>query len=447
MTDTTRLRTAVDALLPTGLDELATLVAMRSVADPEVEDPAELSRAADWVARALRELGLETELARTPDGTDAVIARHTAAPDLPRVLLYAHYDVQPAPVAGWHTDPWRLTERDGRYYGRGAADCKGNIIAHLTALRALKQVDGQFPCSITVVVEGSEEQGTAGLEDYVRAHPEEFAADAIIIGDVGNLEVGVPTLTVALRGMAAVIVNVAAGTSQLHSGAFGGAAPDALAALITMLSSMYDEDGNTTIDGLDNTGVWEGTPYDEETFRADAGTLPGVERIGSGTVADQLWARPAVTVLGIDAPRVTGSVPAIQPTASAHVSLRVPPGIAPEEAQDLLIAHVEAAAPWGVQVECVRAGTGSPYAAAQDSRAFQVLSAAMGEAFDAPVQTSGQGGSIPLTAALAHAHPGAAIVMIGVADPACRMHAENESVHPGEISGMALAEALFLRNL
>ena len=447
MTDTTHLRTAVEELLPTALAELATLVSMRSVADPEVEDPAELGKAANWVAAALGELGLETELARTPDGTDAVIARHTAAPDLPKVLLYAHYDVQPAPADGWRTDPWTLTESGGRYYGRGAADCKGNIMAHLTALRALKQVDGEFPCSITVVVEGSEEQGTAGLEDYVRARPEEFAADAIIIGDVGNLEVGVPTLTVALRGMASVIVNVATGTSQLHSGAFGGAAPDALAALITILSSMYDEAGNTTIDGLDNTGVWQGAQYDEATFRSDAGTLPGVERIGTGTVADQVWARPAATVLGIDAPAVIGAVPAIQPTASAHVSLRVPPGIDAEDAQSLLIAHLEAAAPWGAQVECERAGIGSPYAAAQDSRAFHVLSAAMGEAFDAPVQTSGQGGSIPLTAALSRAHPDAAIVMIGVADPACKMHAENESVHPGEIAGMALAEALFLRNL
>src|SRR5699024_187638 len=300
---------------------------MRSVADPEVEDPAELDKAANWVAAALGELGLETELARTPDGTDAVLARHTAAPDLPRVLLYAHYDVQPASAAGWHPEPWTLTESGGRYSGRGPARCKGSIMAHLTPRPALHHIDGERLCSITVVVEGSEEQGTAGLEDYVRAHPEEFAADAIIIGDVGNLEVGVPTLTVALRGMASVIVNVETGTSQLHSGAFGGAAPDALAALITMLSSMYDEAGNTTIDGLDNTGVWQGAQYDEATFRADAGTLPGVERIGSGTVADQIWARPAATVLGIDAPAVTGSVPAIQPTASAHVSLRVPPGI------------------------------------------------------------------------------------------------------------------------
>lgn len=444
---TSTLRNAVDDLMPTALTDLATLVAMRSVADEEVEDPAELAKAATWVAGALSDLGLHSRLARTPDGTDAVIATHDGPAGSPRVLLYAHYDVQPAPAHGWDTDPWTLTERDGRFYGRGSADCKGNIVAHLTALRALQRTGGSYPCSITVVVEGSEEQGTAGLEDYVRAHPEEFAADAIIIGDVGNLAVGVPTLTVALRGMAVVHVTVTTGQSQLHSGAFGGAAPDALAALIAMLASLRDAEGNTTVTGLDNSAEWSGTQYSEETFRADAGMLPGARRLGSGTVADQLWARPAVTVLGIDAPGVVGAVPSIQPTASAVVSLRVPPGVDPMTAQDLLIDHLTAAAPWGVHVEFERTGVGSPFAAAQDSRAFTVLADAMSEAFDAPVQTSGQGGSIPLTAALAEAHPQAAIVMIGVADPACRMHAENESVDPGEIAGMALAEALFLRNL
>lgn len=443
----TELRQAVNDLLPRAMEELATLVAMRSVADAEVEDPAELAKAADWVKNALEDAGLDARLARTPDGTDAVIATHDGPADAPRVLLYAHYDVQPASPQGWDSDPWVLTERDGRHYGRGSADCKGNIMAHLTALRALKQVDGGYPCSITVVVEGSEEQGTAGLEDYVKANPEEFTADAIIIGDVGNIAAGTPTLTVALRGMAMVKVNVRTAASALHSGAFGGAAPDAVGALISMLASLRDGEGNTTVDGVDNTGVWEGTQYDEDTFRADAGMVEGVRRVGSGTIADQLWARPSVTVLGIDAPGVVGAVPSIQPQASAVVSLRVPPGVDPVEAQGLLADHLRNAAPWGVQVEIENVGVGSPYAAARDSRAFQVLSQAMADAFDAPVQTSGQGGSIPLTAALSRAHPDAAIVMIGVADPACRMHAENESVDPGEIRGMALAEALFLRNL
>lgn len=441
------LSTIVDQLMPRALEELGTLVSMRSVADADVEDPAELAKAANWVADAFRAEGLETRLARTPDGTDAVIATHDAGEGAPRVILYAHYDVQPASDHGWETSPWELTERNGRYYGRGSADCKGSIVAHLTTLRALKEIDGSYPCSITVVVEGSEEQGTAGLEDYVRANPEEFAADAIIIGDVGNVAVGVPTITVSLRGMTAVKVTVTTGSSTLHSGAFGGAAPDALAALIQILASMRDEHGNTTIDGLDNTGTWKGNAYDEDAFRADAGIAEGVARIGSGTVADQLWARPSVTVLGIDAPSTVGAVPSIQASAAAVVSLRIPPGVDPARAEELLSQHIRAAAPWGVKVEIEHVGAGEAFAANEDTRAFEVLADAMTEAFGQPVRTSGQGGSIPLTAALAQAQPDGAIVMIGVADPSCKMHAENESVDPGEIQRMALAQAIFLRNL
>src|SRR5699024_1840033 len=164
-------------------------------------------------------------------------------------------------------------------------------------------------------------------------------------------------------------------------------------------------DGNTTIDGLPGDGVWKGTQYDEQTFRADAGIRSGVDRLGSGTIADHLWARPSVTVLGIDAPAVVGSVPSVQPAAAARVSLRVPPGMDPAEAQEKLIDHLRAAAPWGVEPEFERIGLGHPFAARQDTAAFELLSGAMADAFGAPMQTSGQGGSIPLTAALAEAQP------------------------------------------
>jgi len=441
------LTRAVEGLMPQALDDLAALVAMRSVADERVEDPEELAKAARWVVNACDELGFASRLAPTPDGTDTVIAHYEGPKGTPKVLLYSHYDVQPAPTRGWETDPWVLSQKGDRFYGRGAADCKGNIVAHLTALRALRQTQGSYPCSITMVVEGSEEQGTAGLERYVEANPEEFSADVMIIGDVGNIDVGIPTLTVALRGMVSLIVTVSTTATQLHSGAFGGAVPDAATALISILASMHDDRGNVTIDGLDNAATWMGGAYEESRFVRDAGLLDGVERIGSGTVADQLWARPALTVIGVDLPGVEGAVPALQPSARAQISLRIPPGVDPEHARSVLVDHVRNAAPWGVQVECEPAGMGSPYAANTDSHAFRVLQQAMEDAFGHPAQTSGQGGSIPLTAALFQAHPDAEIVMIGVADPACRMHAENESVHPGEIQGMALAEALFLQNL
>lgn len=444
--DVENLRRAVTDLMPRAHTELATLVAFRSVADPAVEDPEECRRAAAWVRDAFAAEGLDARLATTPDGTDAVLATYDGPEGAPRVLLYAHYDVQPAPAEQWRTPPFELTERDGRWYGRGAADCKGSIVAHLTALRALRGAgtDEGYPVSITVVVEGSEEQGTGGLERYVEQHPEEVAADVVIIGDVGNVAVGVPTLTVALRGMVMVTVRVTALDGNRHSGAFGGAAPDALAALIVILASLRNADGDTTVAGLDGSGTWSGTPYPAEQFARDAGVVEGGQVVGSGSVADQLWARPSATVVGIDAPAVVGALPAIQGSAAATVSLRVPPGIDAVDAEAALVSHLTAAAPWGVQVTVERQGIGQPFAARQDTRGFEVLSEAMSDAFGAPTQTTGQGGSIPLTASIAAAQPDASIVLIGVAEPASRMHASDESVDPGEIERMALAEALFL---
>lgn len=442
--DLEELRDAVGQLMPRAREELATLVSYRSVADAAVEDPEQCRLAAAWVRDAFAAEGLDARLVTTPDGSDAVIARYDAPDDAPRVLLYAHYDVQPAPAQEWTSPPFELTERDGRWYARGSADCKGAIIAHLTALRAIRRADGGYPVSLTVVVEGSEEQGTGGLERYVEQHPEEVAADVVIIGDVGNVAVGVPTLTVALRGMVMVTVRVTALDGNRHSGAFGGAAPDALAALIAMLASLRGPDGDTTVTGLDASGTWSGTQYPADQFARDAGIVDGGRVVGSGTVADQVWARPAATVIGIDAPPVVGALPAIQGSAAATVSLRVPPGVDAAEAEAALVAHLKAAAPWGVHVEVERDGIGQPFAARQDTRGFEVLSEAMAEAFGAPVQTAGQGGSIPLTASIAAGQPDASIVMIGLAEPASRMHASDESVHPAELEHMALAEALFL---
>ncbi|WP_434080558.1 M20/M25/M40 family metallo-hydrolase [Sanguibacter sp. Z1732] len=218
------LRERVAGLMPRALADLGDLVAFRSVADAEVEDPAQCIAAAHWVRRALIDEGLTADLVPTPDGSDAVIGHYQGPPGAPRVLLYAHYDVQPATPAQWTGDPWTLTEREGRYYGRGAADCKGSVITHLTALRALR-ADGDYPVSLTVVVEGSEEQGTGGLEQLVLADPDSFAADVILIQDTGNAAVGVPTLTVALRGVVDATVRVQSLSTSLHSGAFGGAPP------------------------------------------------------------------------------------------------------------------------------------------------------------------------------------------------------------------------------
>ncbi|MFB8017868.1 dipeptidase [Streptomyces rubiginosohelvolus] len=438
----------VASLMPRAREELAELVAFQSVADPAVFPKSECEGAANWVADALRAEGFtDVALLDTPDGTQSVYGYLPGPAGAPTVLLYAHYDVQPPlDESAWISPPFELTERDGRWYGRGAADCKGGFIMHLLALRALK-TDGGVPVSVKVIAEGSEEQGTGGLERYAEAHPELLRADTIVIGDTGNFRVGLPTVTATLRGMTMLRVQLDTLEGNLHSGQFGGAAPDALAAMIQLLASLRAEDGTTTVDGLTGDADWDGIQYPEAEFRQDAKVLDGVELIGTGTVADRIWARPAVTVIGIDCPAVVGATPSVQASARAQISLRVPPGHDAAEATKLLTAHLESRAPWGARVKVEQVGQGQPFRADMSSPAYQAMADAMRDAYPGQeMQSSGMGGSIPLCNTLAGLYPEAEILLIGLSEPEAQIHAVNESVSPEELERMSVAEALFLRN-
>jgi acetylornithine deacetylase/succinyl-diaminopimelate desuccinylase-like protein len=439
------LRERISGLMGPARAELAELVGTMSVADPLEFPPQECTLAAQWVLKKFAAVGFTNlRLEPTADGSRAIFGiRPARDPAAPTVLLYAHYDVQPPlDEQAWRTPPFELTEVNGRWHGRGAADCKGNILMHLIALRALGE---DVPVNLKLIVEGSEEQGTGGLEDFVPKNADLLRADAILVCDAGNAAGGVPAVTVSLRGMANVVVRVEALASEVHSGMFGGAAPDALAALIRMLATLRDEAGNTTITGLDNTQTWDGQEYPTELFCANAGVLEGVSLLGDGAVSDMIWARPAVTVLGIDCPPAAGAASAIQPHASARLNLRVPPGIDPVRARDALTAHLSAAAPWGVRVTVEPEASGEPFQARADGPAYATLAAAMHEAYGREMTTLGHGGSIRLCNVLADTYPEAEIILMGVEDPLCLLHAPNESVDPAEIANMALVEALFLQ--
>jgi cysteinylglycine-S-conjugate dipeptidase len=439
------LQERIAGLMPQAREELSEFVAMRSVADPRQFPPEECVAAAQWVLGKFSELGFsDARLAETADGSQAVVgSRRCSDTGAPTVLLYSHYDVQPPlDEDAWRTPPFQLTEVDGRWYGRGAADCKGNIVAHLMALRALGD---DVPVNLKLVFEGSEEQGTGGLEDFVPKNADLLRADAILVCDTGNAAVGRPAATVSLRGLVNVVLRVEALRSEVHSGMFGGAAPDALAALVAMLATLRDAKGNTTITGLDNTQTWTGEPYPPEQFRSDAGVLDGVSLLGDGSVSDLLWARPTITILGIDCPPVLGSTAAIAPDAAARLNLRIPPGTDPDRAYTALVNHLQAVAPWGVKVTIELEGDGEPFMAMIDGPAYEALASAMNEAYGTPMTTLGQGGSIPLCNVFADTYPDAELIMIGVEEPAALIHAPNESVAPSEIQSMALTEALFLQ--
>ena len=289
----------VREVLPSVRRDLEDLVRIESVwADPARRD--EVHRSAQATADLLSQAGFGDVRIVSEGGAPAVIAHHPAPPGAPTVLLYAHHDVQPeGDAAQWSSQPFEPTERDGRLYGRGSADDKAGIATHLAAFRAH---GGQPPVGVTVFVEGEEESGSPSLGRLLATHRDALAADVIVIADSDNWSTEVPALTVSLRGMADCVVEVATLDHGLHSGLWGGVIPDALSVLVRLLASLHDDDGNVAVPGLHELDT-EGLNYPDyppERVRNDSGLLNGVHEIGCGTVPQRLWAKPAITVIGID---------------------------------------------------------------------------------------------------------------------------------------------------
>ncbi len=440
--DVDAVRATVTALMPDLLTELETLVAIPSIAFPGFP-PEPVHRMADAVVDLFRRSGLEeVGLLEIPGGYPAVYADIPGPAGSPTVLLYAHYDVQPAPAdQGWDTDPWVATRKeDGRIYGRGAADDKSGLAIHAGTLRALA---GRLPVGVRLLVEG-EEETISHLENYVEAHPELCACDAFVIADMGNQAVGRPALTTALRGEVSCTVRVRTLDHPVHSGLFGGAAPDAMVSLIRILATLHDRQGNTAVPGV-TTGEWPGADFDEATYRESSGLIEGVDLVGTGTLASRLWSKPSATVIGIDAPSVQEAANVLIPEATAKVSMRIVPGADAEQELDALIEHLRAAAPWNVIVEVDKVKAGWPFAVDMSGPVVRAAAEALEAAFGRPVEQIGSGGSIPLVAALQKAAPGAEVLLWGAEDLALsRIHASNESVDPREIEDMVVAQTLTL---
>jgi cysteinylglycine-S-conjugate dipeptidase len=441
--DETDLRAAVDRVLPGVREDLERLVRIPSIAFPGF-DHAEVQRSAEATADLLRGCGLEVKVVRA-EGQPAVIGKRAAPPGAPTVMLYAHHDVQPVgDVTKWETDPFTPTERDGRLFGRGTADDKAGVMAHVAALRALGDA---LPVGVVVFVEGEEEFGSESLERLLREHRDDLAADVIVIADSGNWDVGVPALTTSLRGIVNLFVEVRTLSSAVHSGFFGGPVPDALTALCRLLATLHDDAGDVAVAGLTRRPA-ASLDYPIDRFRAESGLLDGVELIGTGSVVERMWTRPALSVLGIDAPG-TGEAPnALVPSAKAKLSLRIAPGEDPKTAYQMVEAHLREHAPWGARAEVTLEQAGAPCAINAEGPAYDAARAAFRAAWDGvePVDI-GVGGSIPFIATFTELFPDAAILVTGVEDPNTRAHSPNESLHLGEFARVCLAETLLLHNL
>lgn len=436
------LRNSIFAQREEVFEQLKQICSFHSVhsSSADAEDHAE---ACAWTKKALEDAGLD--VTEYPSKAPTLIGRKEPKNGAPTVLLYSHYDVVPAgnPEA-WISPATKLTERDGRWYARGAADCKGNLVMHLAALREV-EARGGTDLGITFLVEGSEEMGGAELSHLIETQPELFKADVILIADSGNAAVGQPTITTSLRGGAQITVTVNTLKAPVHSGSFGGAAPDATAALIRVLDTLKDDSGAIQVDGLETSQHFQGTQYDPAIFRADAGVLDGVDLLGTDNPADLVWARPAISVTGFTSTPVAEAVNAVPATAQARLNLRVPPGMDAAQAAEKVVAHLHAHVPWNAHIECEVADLNNPFSTDITGDALSVFSECLVKAYgESETTVVGSGGSIPLCSELIDVNPRAELALFGVEEPKCTIHSPNESVDPNEILHIATAEAAFL---
>lgn len=436
------LRRRVEELGPQLRADLERLTRIPSVSLASF-DQSHVDASAAAVADLLRAEGLHVEIVRA-GGRPAVIGHRNGPAGAPTVTLYAHHDVQPpGDEADWDSAPFEPVERDGRLYGRGAADDKAGVMVHLATLRAFG--DG-LPVGVTVFVEGEEEIGSESLPAILEQHGDRLAADAIVLADSQNWKIGVPSLTTTLRGLVRAVVTVRTLDHAVHSGMFGGAVPDALTALARLLATLHTEDGSVAVAGL-RAGVAADLPYDEATLRAESGLLDGVQPLGTGSFLDRLWTKPSLTVIGIDAPAVDRASNTLLPSARAKVSMRIAPDEDPAAAYQALAAHLRDHAPWGAHVEVTLDDDGRGFAADAVGPIYDHARAAFREAWGTEPVDIGVGGSIPFIAAFAERFPQAAILVTGVEDPDTRAHGANESLHLGEFERACLAQVLLVARL
>jgi cysteinylglycine-S-conjugate dipeptidase len=444
--DELRRRTAAD--MPRTIADLERLVAIPSIGYPGY-DPANVRASAEATVQILRDAGCaDVGLIELDGGHPAVFGKIPGPIGAPTLLLYAHHDVQPeGPADGWQSPPFEPAIRDGRLYGRGAADDKSGIVIHAGALRALGMHEGAAsPVTLKILVEGEEECSTDHLPELVEGHADLLRADIAVVADGGNYRTGVPTIGTSVRGITDCQVTVRVLPVAQHSGSYGGPIPDAITALARMIASLHDDEGNVTVEGL-HAFEWPGMQVPEDELREETRVFDSVRMIGTGTLADRLLSKPAIAVVAFDAPRVDESSNQIVPEARARVSLRLAPGDDPDAARDALVAHLHAAAPWGVQVEIEANEAGMGYMVDTTTPGYAAARDALADAFDHDVVEIGSGGSIPLVPMLARTFPGIAVLIVGAGDERSNFHSLDESVDLADLERMVLAEALLIRNL
>lgn len=449
------IRSAVAGGLPSTIADLSRLVRIPSVSWAAF-DPAHVRQSAEAVAALAEATGVFDTVAITQApigdsdelGQPAVLATRRAKNGRPTVMLYAHHDVQPpGKDEDWESKPFEPTVRGDRLYGRGAADDKAGVMAHIASLRALTEAIGDdFDLGLALFIEGEEEFGSRSFANFLTANRDALAADAIIVADSSNWDEKTPALTIGLRGNVTFRLTVRTLSHASHSGMFGGAVPDAMLAAIRLLATFWDENGSVAVDGLTRY-AGETPEYTEGQLREEAGLLPGVRPIGTGSLLSRIWNQPSITVTGIDAPSVANASNTLSPAVTVKVSVRVAPGQTARDAADAIEKHLAAHAPFGASVELDDLDIGDPFLVDTSGYAVGEAKRAMADAWGVEPVELGIGGSIPFVADLVREFPEAEILVTGVEDPHSRAHSPNESLHVGVFHRSVLAEALLLGRL
>ncbi|MEV8268076.1 dipeptidase [Microbacterium sp. NPDC076911] len=449
------VRAAAASGIPVALADLGALVRIPSIAFPGF-DPGAVAQSAEAVAALVRELELfdsveirNAVIADTGEaGQPAVLATRAARNGRPTILLYAHHDVQPVGDESlWESPPFEPTLRAGRLYGRGAADDKAGIMAHIAALRALKEALGSdFDLGVVLFFEGEEEAGSRSFAQFLSDNADALRADVIVVADSGNWDATTPALTVSLRGNTRFTLKVRTLEHASHSGMFGGAVPDAMLATVKMLSTLWDDDGAVAVSGLTERDA-ETPDYGEETLRDEAGLPEGVSPIGRGSILSRIWNKPSITITGIDAPSVANASNTLTPEVTVVISARVAPGQPAREAYAAVEAHLRANATFGAQLEFVDQDFGDAFLVDTSGWAVSAARAALHNGYGVEPVDIGVGGSIPFIADLVREFPAAQILVTGVEDPHAKAHSPNESLHLDTFRNAVASEALLLEAL
>ncbi len=452
---------ALDARFDATVDALADLVRIPGVSAAGF-DPKEVERSAERVARRCDEAGLEhVEVVRLGEAHPYVLADWLhAGPDAPTVLLYAHHDVQPpGRLDHWETPAFEPTRRaDGRLYGRGVVDDKAGFFLHLAALEAWLRARGALPLNVKFVIEGEEEIGSGHLAEFLRVHRERLAADVLVLSDTANLETGLPSITTSLRGLVAVDVTVRTLDHPLHSGMWGGAVPDAATALGRLLARLVDDRGAIAVPGLEDDvppvseaerARLRALPFHEPTFREATGMLPDSRLLGDEAVSpwERIWLRPALTPTALEGMPLATAANQLMAEARATVGVRVAPGQDPERVRDVLVEFLERDPPLGATVETACDCAVPGWSTRDVGPAFDAARRALAAGFGREPVGIGCGATIPFVGPFAEVFGGIPVLLLGLEDPPCNAHGENESLDLADFRKAAHASAHLLAEL